>query len=540
MTTPRLRSSCLALAFTASLLGACEFDPYGAQPLPLGSDASLPIFDAEPGPPDAHGPPFDARVDAPPLPPDAPPAPDASPACTNVVPLEPGVIQSGTTFGQASDLAGGSTCGGATAGEDVFGFELDERADVVVSTALAGTAFNTAVYVRTDCADPSTQLDCASQAALGDVLSLPGLQPGAYVAIVDGFGSAEGSYQVRLTVRPIRGQGMPCDPCGEASRCDTGLACVASDASGHGVCAPATSSCTGSATGVVLGAAGENVQHGATSGTSGYAPHCAATGSGPEKVLRATVAAGDARDLVLDVQASGTLDPIAELSTQCEQASSSVACSAASLGAGTTELAVLDDVAPGEYFAIVDGANGTSGGFDADLYLRPVRAAGAACDRQVRADRCGGGSVCADTDDLDLEPSCSMGLPLVHESVAAHASCAAADGPELEDFRYVATMDATGAPDVVAIQPPFLANRIVVSVLGEGGSCPVDLALSLDQGACGEPMATIASSDDEGLGACPYIEASLPFGIHDPLWLTITRASNFGSGSYTMVVDFIP
>jgi hypothetical protein len=537
----RLRScSCSCLAWLAlAWLGACEFDPYGA-PLPLAADASLPIFDAQVGDPDAP-----LAADARPELPDAAP-PDAAPvdasACTvggAVVPLEPGVIQSGTTFGQASGLSGGNTCGGATAGEDVFSFELDERADVTVSTALAGTAFNTALYVRTDCADPSTQIDCASQAALGDVLSLPNLEPGSYAAIVDGFGSASGSYQVRLTVRPIRGQGMPCDPFGEASRCDSGLACVASDAAGHGVCVPAGSSCIGSATSVVLGAAGTNVQHGVTAGVSGYAPHCAATGSGPERVLHAVVAAGEARDLVLDVRSTGALDPIAEISTQCELASSSLACTAASRGAGTSELAVVDDVAPGEYFAVVDGSNGTSGGFDADLYLRPVRAAGAACDRQVRADRCGGTSVCVDTDDIDGEPSCAMGVPVRPESGGDHASCEHADGPEVDDFSYAATMDAAGTPDVVEIRPSPITSRIVVSVLGEGGTCPVDLALTLAQGECGE-LTTIASSDDEGLGACPYIDTDVPFDGRDPLWLTITRASNFGSASYTMVVDFIP
>jgi hypothetical protein len=199
----------------------------------------------------------------------------------------------------------------------------------------------------------------------------------------------------------------------------------------------------------------------------------------------------------------------------------------------------VDEVAPGEYFAIVDGANGTSGGFDADFYLRPVRAAGAACDPQVRADRCGSG-VCVDTDDLDLAPSCAMGVPMRHETGGGHASCDDADGPEHDDFSYVGTMDATGAPDVVELRPTPIARRLVVSVLGEGGRCPLDLALSLAQGSCGDTLTPIASSNDEGLGACPYIDVDLPFGPGEPLWLTVTRGSNFGSGSYTMVVDFIP
>jgi hypothetical protein len=290
---------------------------------------------------------------------------------------------------------------------------------------------------------------------------------------------------------------------------------------------------------VVLGAAGASVQHGETTGTSGYAPHCAATGSGPEKVLRATVPPGGQRDLVLEVRGQGALDPIAELSTQCEVASSSLACSAAAGGAGSAEVAVVDDVAPGEYFAVVDGQGGTSGSFDADFYLRPVVGAGASCDPRVRASRCAGSAVCVDTDDLDLEPSCANGVNVVPESNGNHSTCAHADGPESDDFVYSATLSGTGDVDVVELAPQAITGRIVASIVGAGGTCPVDLALELAQGACGA-TSVLATSADDGLGPCPYIAVALAPGALEPLFLTITRGSNFGSGSYTLVVDFIP
>ncbi len=570
----KLVARLLCLGFAA--LAACKFDPAGAHYIDPGFDASLPDHDGAVA--DADGlpdgpivpPPPDARVidaalaDATEIPPGCgdgvvePPeqcddhgttsGDGCSAACrwepgacfpgAQMAALVPGVNQSGTTTGQSSGLAGGGNCGGGTSGEDVFTFELSEPADVIVSTALPGTNFNTSVYVRSDCNDPASQLGCAAQAAQGDILSLPDLEPGSYFAVVDGFATASGNYEVRLSVRPIRALGAACDPFGEASRCAMGLVCEATDATGHGVCVEAPSACVAGATTVTLGAATANVQHGATSGMSAYSPRCAATGTGPEKIYRAVVGAGAARDLVLDVQSTGTLNPVAELTSQCEQSMSSLSCSAASSGPGTSELAVINEVAPGEYFAVVDGFAGTSGGYDADFYLRPVLAAGASCDRHVRANRCGGASVCVDGNDLDATPTCTTGVPVLTEGTNDNSSCNSADGPRSADFVYSAQI-AGGDIDVVELTPPPLTSRIVASVYGPGGTCPVDLALTLDSGDCGQ-MAQVATSNDEGIGSCPYIDATVPLAANLSYWLTITRSAAFGTGSYTMVVDFIP
>ena len=169
-----------------------------------------------------------------------------SPACrwepgtcyanAQLVALTPGALQGGSTTGQTSGLSGGTTCGGSTAGDDIYTFELVEPADVTVTTALAGTDYNAVIYVRTDCNDVATQVGCASQAPLGDTLSLPELEPGSYFAIVDGFAGASGTYQIRLNVRAIRGIGEACDPFGQASRCEEGLFCQAMGTAGDAFC----------------------------------------------------------------------------------------------------------------------------------------------------------------------------------------------------------------------------------------------------------------------------------------------------------------
>jgi cysteine-rich repeat protein len=526
------------IVWATVFLAACKFDPAGANYLPLDADAAVEPADAQlppdsddPSPPPGCG---DGVVEPPEQCDDhgTTSGDGCSSSCrwessacypgAELAALSPGTPHSGSTAAQASGLDGGEHCGGAAAGEDIYTFELDERADVTVTTALPATDHPTVVYVRSDCNAVASQLGCSA----ADVLQLPALDPGSYFVIVDGADGAAGNYQVRVDVRPLRQAGEACDPAGESSRCDDGLVC-------DGTCVAAAPSCTAGALAIVLGGAGSNVQHGSTTGASGYAPACAASGSGPEKVFRALIGPGAMRDLVLDVRSTGGLAAIAEITSQCGDSTSSLACSP---DAG---VAVVDNVQPGEYFAVVDGAGGTSGGFDADFYLRPVLEAGASCDRQVRENRCGGSAVCVDGSDFDSTPTCTGGVPVLTEGNGGNSDCAHAEGPRGSDFVYTGSISGTGDVDVIALSPSLLANRIVASVYGPGGTCPLDLALELQQGECGETT-PLASSHDEGLGACPYIDAALPFGGNRSYWLNVTRTGSFGTGSYTMVLDFIP
>ncbi len=543
----------LAATVTAAALASftgCAFDPLGANLLPpedgsAGSDADL-ADAAEPGPDVAFGE-LDASLDAAPLPdaaldPDGPSLPDAAlpsdcHAGAQIAALTPGVSATGSTVGQASGTSGGGMCGGTQAGEDIYTFTLDERADVTVTTVLPGTSFDTVLYVRTDCTDLATTLGCESAGMLGDTVELVDVPPGAYFAIVDGRASASGSYEVRLSLRRIHGEGESCDPDGATSRCDVGLSCAAEPGDDGFVCVETALTCEGGAQAITLGAVGSTLQQGTTSGASGYAPACAPTGSGPEKLYRGVVGDGGVRDLVLEVTSASELNPVAEITADCGAVASSLACSIVSNGASSTELAIVNAVTPGDYYGVVDGWSGSSGAYAADFYLRPVVGAGVACDRQVRETRCGTG-VCVDGIDFDATPTCSAGVPVQSES-EDNGSCEAADGPRSADFVYAAQISDGSDVDVIALKPSLLTTRIVASVHGEGGTCPIDLALALTTGSCAAP-ALIAFSDDEGLGPCPYIDANVSVALGQTFHLTVTRAANFGAGSYTMVVDFIP
>ncbi|MCS6799246.1 MAG: PPC domain-containing protein [Myxococcota bacterium] len=96
----------------------------------------------------------------------------------------------------AEDQATGS-CGGENAAEEVYRFELSTRTRVQIHTA--GSSFDTVVYLRRErCEDNNAEIACNDDASSGggpSRLDLT-LDPGRYFLFVDGFGGAEGRYQL--------------------------------------------------------------------------------------------------------------------------------------------------------------------------------------------------------------------------------------------------------------------------------------------------------------------------------------------------------
>jgi cysteine-rich repeat protein len=90
--------------------------------------------------------------------------------------LTAGATVRGDTSGTMSAASG--SCGGGTAGENAFFFTIYEASDVTLSTDSAATAYNAAVYVRSDCASRASELGCASAAPAGDSLTLSSLPAG--------------------------------------------------------------------------------------------------------------------------------------------------------------------------------------------------------------------------------------------------------------------------------------------------------------------------------------------------------------------------
>ena len=110
--------------------------------------------------------------------------------CASPVAIDAPQSRSSVRPGGPSQFVG--TCGGRGP-EDVY------RLDVAEVTRLKAevTGYDTILYLRTDCAEPSSELDCNDDhrqvSELGSRIERE-LQPGRYFLFVDAFGPAEGDY----------------------------------------------------------------------------------------------------------------------------------------------------------------------------------------------------------------------------------------------------------------------------------------------------------------------------------------------------------
>lgn len=106
--------------------------------------------------------------------------------------------------------------------------------DLLITTDLPGTAMmtDTMVYVRSNCADSGTTLDCNDDIGamnLHSDLELRDLTAGTYYAFVEIYGGVPMgtvAHEIRVTVRPLIASGGACDMAGVENRCRTG-ACTA-------------------------------------------------------------------------------------------------------------------------------------------------------------------------------------------------------------------------------------------------------------------------------------------------------------------------
>jgi hypothetical protein len=320
--------------------------------------------------------------------PDAAPAPDAPPGECGSVEISIGSTVTGSTAGAPN--GGGGTCGGGSAGEAIFYFDLTGPADVLVSTDHPGTGYNTAVYLRSICDDPSTQLACASGGMLGDSLVETNVEPGRYYVIVDGVAGGEGDFELSLDILPIVAEGDPCDLTGQTNRCADGSTCT--DTPTGPICVGEQAACESGATPLTPPA---TVMSDTVGLPDVYAPGCSFDGGAGELVYSVDVPAG-AYDLVATVTPTNFMgdgfDPILTIETTCGDPATDVGC--ADSGAEEPETVIVLDAAAGAYYVLVDGWNGTAGAFALDVSLRPVLGADQACDVNEIENRCGGGLAC--------------------------------------------------------------------------------------------------------------------------------------------------
>ncbi|MDF1564400.1 MAG: hypothetical protein P1V51_15255 [Deltaproteobacteria bacterium] len=121
-----------------------------------------------------------------------PPRP-ANDGCSGAPLLTDGATVTATTGGGTDD--GQTLCGGAGSADVVF--RLDLPTDRLVTLSTTG-ALDTVLGLRTTCADPASELACND--VPGSLEQLTALLPaGAYTVWVDGYGGAEGSFDLSLT-----------------------------------------------------------------------------------------------------------------------------------------------------------------------------------------------------------------------------------------------------------------------------------------------------------------------------------------------------
>jgi hypothetical protein len=101
------------------------------------------------------------------------------------------------------------SCGGGGS-ELIYTLELTAASDVLLTTAVPGTPGLTdnVIYVRTACADDTTELGCndAVDVSGGDYraeLELPGLAAGTYYVFLDTWTEGASEYELRVEVTPI-------------------------------------------------------------------------------------------------------------------------------------------------------------------------------------------------------------------------------------------------------------------------------------------------------------------------------------------------
>lgn len=215
------RASLIALALTASACGSNP-DGGGTDGAPVPADAVVPV--------DA------ARIDGSPVViVDAAPRPDAIPgfACGAPIVLAPGDSFLGDTRNYNDTSSASCSTGSQTARDTIFQVTLPNEATDLIARVLVDDevtpTFDAVVSIQTSCGDESSEVAC-SDFGFSEATEALALSGDAYIS-VDGTaqfgGSPDGTYQLDVRTRSIASGLGACDPLGVASRCDTGLLCVA-------------------------------------------------------------------------------------------------------------------------------------------------------------------------------------------------------------------------------------------------------------------------------------------------------------------------
>jgi len=135
---------------------------------------------------------------------------------------------SGLLSGERNALQPAS-CSSSQGPEQVWRLDVAERSRVRIEVhALSGSnEDDLQVYVRSDCADPSSEIACTDTSGSTEELDLGIVEAGsAFDVIVDSYRSSWSlGYWLVVRMLGVRAAGEACDPAGVADTCDDGLAC---------------------------------------------------------------------------------------------------------------------------------------------------------------------------------------------------------------------------------------------------------------------------------------------------------------------------
>lgn len=255
--------------------------------------------------------------------------------------LRPGQAVTGTTAGQPSYFT--ATCaGGARSPDRVYTFDVAARSRMRLRMQ---STYDGAIYMRSDCQNPNSELACNDDHAdTRHSMLVTTLDPGRYYVYADGFSDGNaGDYSLRADLAPLTGGAAAADGCA----------------------APGTA------------AAGQDIDVDTFPATDDFAGSCGGQGA-PDTVYTLTV---QNRVRLRARLAEGEFAGALYLQRTCGQAASEVVC--ASGGPGQLELDA--NLQPGTYFLVVDGtAPDAFGAARVEVQLDDLQALEHACTQAPR------------------------------------------------------------------------------------------------------------------------------------------------------------
>ena len=285
--------------------------------------------------------------------------------CQAPIQLTLGEPVTGDTTGGGQVMQG--PCAQGASPERVYRIELDARAQLSVTLQ---ASFDASLYIVSACGDSGSVLDCNDDAEDANHSRLDTiLDAGVYFVVVDGYGTASGSYELSANVtprRPLR------EVCADAASLDVGQ--------------PATGSTQGA--------------------TDYFQATCADGARMPDRVYQLDVPQRSR----LRVRQRTDHDGALYVRTDCTDATTEVACN--DDFTGTQRSLVTAMVDPGRYFVYADGfGNGSQlsvGNYSLTAELAPAAGGGAAADTCATAAGLASGPTEVDTfeADDDLAGSC--------------------------------------------------------------------------------------------------------------------------------------